>query len=226
MGIDWKSAVSSRGEDLAYSGVWPMKKYVWPIFLTLVFLSSAGLIGYSWLVFQISRGVAAVDRGEMDAAAGIFELAETPFRKVPWLSRILEDDYRKLTFDQVNVLFAQGESEVILDRLEEAVRNSPPIKDQGEFAFWIGNLLFRRAAASEDGEEALGYLKSALAEYQRGLTVAPEDWDLKYNYEALRQILAQKDQDGKKQGEKVKSLLDKMRPAPEKKQDIAPEKLG
>jgi len=203
-----------------------MKKFFWAVFLMLVLLCSAGLIGYSWLVFQISRGVAAARHGELETAAGIFELAETPFRKVPWLSRILKDDYEKLTFDQVNVLFAQGEPEVIFDRFEEAVRSSPTIKDQGDFSFWMGNLLFRRAVASQDGEEALGYLKSALAEYQRGLAVAPEDWDLKYNYEVIKQIFAQKEQDSKREGEKVKSILDKMRPTQDKKQQIAPEKLG
>jgi tetratricopeptide (TPR) repeat protein len=203
-----------------------MKKLLWPIFLTLILLCSVGLVGYSWLIFQMSRGVAAARHGDLETAAAIFELAETPFRTVPWLSRLLEDDYEKLIFDQVNVLFAQGEPEVILDKFEEAVRNSPTIKDQGELAFWIGNLLFRRAVASQDGEEALDYLKSALAEYQRGLTVAPEDWDLKYNYEVTRQILAQKSQDGKKEGEKVKSILDKMRPPPEKRPEIAPEKRG
>ena len=203
-----------------------MKKFFWAVFLILVFLCSAGLIGYSWLVFQISRGVAAARHGELETAAGFFELAETPFRTVPWLSRILRDDYEKLTFDQVNVLFAQGEPEVIFDRFEEAVRSSPTIKDQGDFSFWMGNLLFRRAVASQDGEEALGYLKSALAEYQTGLAVAPEDWDLKYNYEVIKQIFSQKEQDSKREGEKVKSILDKMRPTQDKKQEIAPEKLG
>jgi tetratricopeptide (TPR) repeat protein len=203
-----------------------MKKFLWSVFLILVFLCSAGLIGYSWMVFQISRGVAAARQGEPERAAALFELAETPFRTIPWLARILENDYNRLIFDQVNVLFAQQDQEVIFDKFEEAVRNSPAIKDQGSFAFWTGNLLFRRAVASQDGEEALGYLKSSLAEYQRGLAAAPEDWDLKYNYEVVRQILAQKGQDGRKEGEKVKSILDKMRPAQEKKQEIAPEKMG
>lgn len=203
-----------------------MKKFLWAVFLMLVLVCSAGLIGYSWLVYQISRGVAAARHGELETAANIFELAETPFRTVPWLSRILKYDYEKLTFDQVNVLFAQGEPEVIFDKFEEAVRSSPTIKDQGDFSFWMGNLLFHRAVASKDGEEALGYLKSALAEYQRGLAVAPEDWDLKYNYEVIRQIFAQKEQDSKREGEKVKSILDKMRPTQDKKQQIAPEKLG
>jgi len=203
-----------------------VKKFLWSGFLILVFLCSAALIGYSWLVFQMSRGVAAARQGELEKAAAIFELAETPFRTIPWLPQILEDDYNRLILDQVNVLFSHGEPEAIFDKFEEAVRNSPAIKDDGNFAFWTGNLLFRRAVTSQDGEEALGYLKSSLAEYQRGLAVAPEDWDLKYNYEVLRQILAQKGQDGKKEGEKVKSILDKMRPTQEKKQEIAPEKLG
>jgi len=203
-----------------------MRKFVWAFFLILVFLCSAGLIGYSWLVFQISRGVAAARHGELETASNFFERAEAPFRTIPWLSQILKSDYEKLTFDQVNVIFAQGEPEVIFDKFEEAVRSSPAIKDQGDFSFWMGNLLFRRAVASRDGEEALGYLKSALAEYQRGLAVAPQDWDLKYNYEVLRQIFAQKEQDSKREGEKVKSILDKMRPTEDKKQQIAPEKLG
>jgi len=203
-----------------------MKKFFWAVFLVLVFLCSGGLIGYSWLVFQISRGVTAARHGELQTARASFELAETPFRTVPWLSRILKGDYETLTFDQANVLFAQGEPEVIFDRFEEAVRSSPGIKDRGDFSFWMGGLLFRRAVASQDGEEALGYLKSALAEYQRGLTVAPEDWDLKYNYEVIKQIFSQKEQDSKREGEKVKSILDKMRPTQEKKQEIAPEKLG
>ena len=203
-----------------------MRKFFWAVFLVLVFLCSAGLIGYSWLVFQISRGVAAARHGELETASNIFELAETPFRTVPWLSQILKSDYERLTFDQVNVLFAQGEPEMIFDRFEEAVRSSSTIKDQGDFSFWMGNLLFRRALASHDGEEALNYLKSALAEYQRGLTVAPEDWDLKYNYEVVKQIFSQKEQDSKREGEKVKSILDKMRPTQDKKQQIAPDKLG
>ena len=203
-----------------------MRKFFWTFLLMLIFLCSAGLIGYSWLVFQISRGVTAARHGNLEAAAASFELAETPFRRAPWLARILKSDYEKLTFDQANVLFAEGEPEVIFDRFEEAVRSSPTVKDQADFSFWMGNVLFRRALASQDGEEALNYLKSALAEYQRGLAVAPEDWDLKYNYEVIKQIFSQKDQASKKEGEKVKSILDKMRPTLEKKPDIAPEKLG
>ena len=75
-----------------------MKKFLWSGFLILVFLCSAGLIGYSWLVFQMSRGVAAARHGELEKAAAIFELAETPFRTIPWLARILEERLQQADF--------------------------------------------------------------------------------------------------------------------------------
>jgi hypothetical protein len=76
-----------------------MKKFFWAVFLIVIFLCSAGLIGYSWLVFQMSRGVAAARHGELEKAATSFDLAETPFR-IPWLARILEERLRMLIFDQ------------------------------------------------------------------------------------------------------------------------------
>ena len=203
-----------------------MKNIFWPIFLAIVGVCSAGLIAYSWLAFQMSRGVTAAREGEFEKAASIFALAEKPFQTVPGLPQLLKDDYEKLIFDQVNVLFAQGDQEAIAEKFEEAVKNDPSIKDRGDFAFWTGSLLFHRAAAAKKGEEALDHLKSARAEYQRGLAAVPEDWDLKYNYEVISQIFSQKQQDTKREGERVKSILDKMRPAQEKKQDIAPEKQG
>ena len=203
-----------------------MKSFLRPFLLTLGFFVSVGLLGYSWLIFQMSQGVAAARQGEAEKAAAIFESAERPFRAVPWLSRILQSDYEKLIFNQAKVLFIRDDPEVVFDKFEEAVRNSPSIKDQGEFSFWMGNLLIRSAAGSPDGEEALRYLKSALAEYQRGLVAAPQDWDLKYNYELVSRLFAQQQREMKGKGEQIKSILDKMRPPRDKRQQLAPEKLG
>jgi tetratricopeptide (TPR) repeat protein len=203
-----------------------MKGLFRPFLLTLGFFFCAALIGYAWLIFQMSRGVEAARQGEPETAAVILDSVEAPFRAVPWLSRILQRDYEKLVFDQANILFPQQDQELIFEKFDAAARNSPGIRDRGEFAFWMGNLLIRRAAESQDGEEALNYLKSALAEYQRGLALAPDDWDLKYNYELTRQTFSQQEKTMKASMEKVRSLLDTMRPRQKPKQDIAPEKLG
>jgi hypothetical protein len=69
-------------------------------------------------------------------------------------------------------------------------------------------------------------LKAAMSEYQRGLAAQPDDWDLKFNYELVRNVLARPDRDRKAQEQKVKSLLDKMRPQDPSQQQIAPEKRG
>jgi hypothetical protein len=80
---------------------------------------------------------------------------------------------------------------------------------------------------SPDAEEVVQGLQSAAAEYQKGLAAHPEDWDLKYNFELTRQILTQRDQDRKKTGEKVKSILEKLQPVDEKsRQELPAEKRG
>ena len=90
----------------------------------------------------------------------------------------------------------------------------------------MGNVLFRQAIESKDGETATNSLKAALSEYQRGLAQQPDDWDLKFNYELVRNILAQPDRDRKSQEQKVKSIMDKMRPQDPSQQQMAPEKRG
>jgi hypothetical protein len=65
-----------------------------------------------------------------------------------------------------------------------------------------------------------------MSEYQRGLAAQPGDWDLKFNYELVRGILAQPERDRKAQEQKVKSIIDKMRPHEPSQQQVAPEKRG
>jgi hypothetical protein len=90
----------------------------------------------------------------------------------------------------------------------------------------MGNVLFRQALESKDPETSGKTLTSALSEYQRGLAAQPDDWDLKFNYELLRNLLAQPDRDRKAQEQKVKSIIDKMRPTDPTQKQMAPEKRG
>ena len=63
-------------------------------------------------------------------------------------------------------------------------------------------------------------------EYQKGLVAQPDDWDLKFNYELVRHIFSQKDQSRQQQEQKVKTLIEKMRPQEPSRQELAPEKRG
>ncbi len=203
------------------------KKIIWPACLFFIFVISAGLVGYGWWLFRIEKANRAYRAGEMPLAAERYEAAEFPFRYAPWLTYLLRDDFENLIFNQVAALHARGQYPKAVEKLQQGAEWAPFLIESGEYSFWSGNLLFRRAAASKKPEDVLNNLKSALGEYQRGLQASPEHWDLKYNYELVKMILSQRDQSPNEQQEKVKSILDKMRPVKDPaKEELPPEKRG
>lgn len=205
----------------------PTKKLLWPVLLALIFVVSVGSITYAWWLYQIERGDQASRKGEHLAATEIYNAAEAPFRRFPWLAHLLRDDYRRLTFNQVRLLYANGQDEEVMDKLEEGLRRTPFLGESAEYSFWLGNVFLRRAVQTKDPEEKLKALNGAVEEYQKGLMAQPEDWDLKYNYELVKYILSQRGQDKKEAGEKVKSILDKMRPTTDTSREaLPPEKRG
>ena len=112
-------------------------------------------------------------------------------------------------------------------KMEEEVRRAPLVADSPEYSFWLGNVLLRRAIQSKNPEEKLKALNAALEEYEKGLAAEPDDWDLKYNYELVKHVLSQRGQDKKEAGEKVKSILDRMRPTVDPTREVLPpEKRG
>jgi tetratricopeptide (TPR) repeat protein len=203
------------------------KRIFWPVFLALIFVLSVGSLAYAWWLFQIARGNQASRAGDLEAAAEIYQGAEAPFRRLPWVAHLLRDDFQRLTFNQIRLLYAQGQNDEVMDKLEEGVRRAPLVADSPEYSFWLGNVLLRRAIQSKNPEEKLKALNAALEEYEKGLAAEPEDWDLKYNYELVKHVLSQRGQDKKEAGEKVKSILDRMRPTVDSTREVLPpEKRG
>lgn len=203
-----------------------MKKFVWPLFLFLIFAFSTGLLAYGWWLLRIEKGNLALSQGETETAAKLYEAAEGPFRRAPWLGQILRDDYQRLIFRQVHILYAKGKNDEAIEKLEQATATAPFLAQSGEYSFWTGNLLFRQAVQTKDPETSVNALKAALSEYQKGLAAEPDDWDLKYNYELVNYIFSQRERDKKKEQQKVKSILDKMRPVEPSREQLAPEKRG
>lgn len=195
--------------------------------LSLICLVSAGLMGYAWWLFQIERGDRALRRGDYGTATEIYETAQAPFLRLPLLASVVKEDYRRLVFTQAAALYKEGRYQEILATIEERAGRFPFLTESGAYSFWVGNALLRSAIQSPDSEDAVNGLKAALAEYQKGLAAQPEDWDLKYNYELVKNILSQRDRDKKKEDERVKSILEKMRlPLEPTKGGLAPERKG
>jgi hypothetical protein len=192
----------------------------------LVFLISAGLIGYGWLTFELDHAHRAFSRGDLAGAMAIYARAERPLHQLPWLTQILPEEHKQASLNQVAILYRQQKNTDALAKLEEIPAYASDLVESADYLFWMGNVLFRQALQSKDPETSAKTLTSAMSEYQRGLAAQPEDWDLKFNYELLRSMLAQPDRDRKAQEQKVKSIIDKMRPTDPSQKQLAPEKRG
>jgi hypothetical protein len=203
-----------------------MKSVTLPVSYFLIFIASAALLVYGGLLWQMDRAQKAVARADTSEALAIYTRLETLFHLVPGLPRVLQREYQEASYNQIAILHGQRNYDESLRKLEQLPAYLPSAAETGEYSFWMGNLLFHQAARAEDPETSVNALKSALAEYQRGLAAQPDDWDLKYNYELIRTIFSQRERDKQKEGQKVKSILDKMRPTEPSRQEVAPEKRG
>lgn len=204
----------------------PARKWVWAAFLFVVFFVSTALLAYASLLLQLERGNRALRSGEIERAEAIYEAAEAPFHKIPWLAQLLKSDFKKLIFNQLGLFYAGDRDEELIEKLEQGVALAPFLIQAGEYYFWSGNLLLRRAARSRNPETMLKALKDAREAYRKGLEIEPDDWDLKYNYELVQTILTQKGPAQEKE-EKTKSILEKMRPPKRPAQEeLPPEKRG
>jgi tetratricopeptide (TPR) repeat protein len=204
----------------------PIKKYFVTAGFFLMLLLSVGLLGYAWMMRQFETGQNALHRGDSAAALEAYRRAELPFEKFPHLAKVLKNEYTQVGFNQVSILYHQKQNQEALEKLEQLPAQLPALAESSDYSYWMGNLLFRQAIESKNPEESFNALKGALSEFQKGLAAKPDDWDLKYDYELVRAIFAKQGGEQQKQEQKVKSIIDKMRPQDPSQQQIAPEKRG
>jgi tetratricopeptide (TPR) repeat protein len=192
----------------------------------LLFVISVALIGYGWMMWQFERAQNAYRQGDSAQSLEIYNEVDKPFQKLPWMSALFKEEYEHLNLNQVAILYSQGKYREAFAKIEGLPADDPSLAANGEYSFWMGNLLFRQALETKNTESSVNALKGALSEYQKGLVAQPDDWDLKFNYELVRHIFAQKDQNRQQQEQKVKTLIEKMRPQEPSRQELAPEKRG
>jgi tetratricopeptide (TPR) repeat protein len=197
-----------------------------PAILIVVLLLSLALLAYGAWLLRLERGARAAERGELDAATNIYASAERWI--APAFASLFPGHYSRSVFPQVGLLFNQGKVDEALGKLEQAAAAAPSIVERPEYGFWSGNILLRRALDNEDPEVIMKNLFAAGEQFRKGLAAAPDDWDLKYNYELVQYMIAQQEIDNKKEESKIKSILERMRTVtePGEKEPPPPEKRG
>jgi tetratricopeptide (TPR) repeat protein len=204
----------------------PTRTYAKMLGYILLSVISVALIGYGWMMRQFERAQNAYRQGDSAQALEIYGEVDRPFQKLPWMSALFKEEYEHLNLNQVAILYGQRKYQEAFAKIEGLPADDPSLVANGEYSFWMGNLLFRQALETKNPESSVNALKGALSEYQKGLVAQPDDWDLKFNYELMRHIFAQKDQNRQQQEQKVKTLIEKMRPQEPSRQELAPEKRG
>jgi tetratricopeptide (TPR) repeat protein len=203
-----------------------MPSYAKTIGYVLLFIISMTLIGYGWMMRQFEHAQNAYRQGDSERALELYGKVENRFQQLPWMSAVFKEEYEHMNLNEVAILYNQRKYQEALAKLEALPADAPSMAENSEYSFWMGNLLFRQAVESKNPETSVNSLKAALSEYQKGLVAQPDDWDLKFNYELVRHIFSQKDQSRQQQEQKVKTLIEKMRPQEPSRQELAPEKRG
>lgn len=191
-----------------------------------IVMLSLFFLGYGCWLLQLERGARAVAHGDLQRAVAIYDAAEWPFPSV--LARIFPDGYGRAVFPKIGALYNSGKTGDAAQELERAATRAPSLTERPEYAFWSGNVLLRRALEATDTEIILKHLYAASANFRKAVEAAPENWDIKYNYELVQQLLADQESEKAKEESKMKSILDRVRtitePAP--KEPPPPEKQG
>ena len=114
----------------------------------LVFVISALLIAYGWVMFELDRAQTAVFQGDMAGAMETYARVERPLNMLPWLTQILAAEHKQASLNQVALLYSQRKIGDALAKLEQLPVDAPAVVESADYSFWMGNVLFRQAIES------------------------------------------------------------------------------
>lgn len=190
---------------------WQDGSWVWAAFLLALLCGLGLLAGTAWLR-PLEEGQAAAEQGRLEEALARYAAAEARFDRVPLGKQLLPSAHAASQANQLWVLYRLGRHDALLEKAALAVPQAP-------VHFWSGCALFSRAMEEVEAEARVGWLSRASEEFRKALALAPDDWDVKYDYELTERLLAELRKDPEKP---PKELLQLLRPKPKQGRGPAP----
>lgn len=196
------------------------------ILLVVVFVISLPLIYYGLSNLRFNQANKAYKQGDYIKALEHYQAAEAMLDIFDFVKHLppLKYPYQRLVLNQAKVLFALGRHDAVLKKLEMSLKKAKYLDFSPELHFWAGNALFFKAISRQHTEDILEDLQLVMNEYKKGLELAPEDWDLKYNYELTKRVIAEKIEKGEE--DQLIELLEEKRRMDQEKRTLPPEKAG
>ena len=197
----------------------------------LVLAASALLVSYSRWLRQIADGNQALAAGDIPTARQTYQAATQRLDQVAFLRQVGGPGYHELIFNYARVLYAAKDDAELTRLLENEAARAPGLSDESEFHFWTGNVQFRRALTLKDKQALQANLQQSAESFRLALVAAPNDWDVKYNYELTLRLLESMRKGKEDSLERIKKgqmklLRENVDKTKEQKSKIAPEKRG
>jgi tetratricopeptide (TPR) repeat protein len=179
---------------------------------------------HSRISIPMRQANASFLRGDWGLAQAGYEESLNKLKSPSWLGNVLTADYQDALIGNVRTLYATGEYDAALTLLNREADLFPEFGRDPRWLLWAGNLWFRRAVLEEGEIERREGFSTAVDFFRKGLEVAPDDWDLKFNYELTAIILAQEDplSREKEEDEEENRILPRIRTDQERQRRILP----
>jgi hypothetical protein len=175
--------------------------------MAVLLVVGLALIAYARWTKPLEEAQAAVREGNLERALERYAAAESRFAKVAPARTLFQRDYHTAVENHVWALYS-------LNRYDQTIEKAAASPSTPKTHFWAANALFQKARLEEQPEARTSWLTRADEEYRKALQLAPEDWDIKYNYELTRRILTELKKDPKNQ----QPLMQILRPQPKSEQ--------
>lgn len=167
---------------------------------------------------------AAFLRTDWERALAGYQSSLRAFERFGLLQTLLSSDHRNARMGEVQVLYALGRYDEAMAILNRESERSEEFSQDPARLLWTGNLWFHKAMEEQNEAERRNLLRSAVDFYRKGLEVAPDSWDLRFNYELTSLVLSQEDPIRREQRERdeKRRLLPRIRTDQQRQRRVLP----
>lgn len=194
---------------------------------TFVLLGVIALICIFYAGIVSSNGEARESflTGDYEIAKQEYVDLVSTFQNWPFLRRAFRSQYELALFNYAQLLYFTGNFRDMVDVLEQEATDYPYLAGTALYHRWMGNAFFRIAVLQEGEDLSSESLQIVGEEYKEAIRLDRDDWDSKYNYEFVQDIIARQNSKNPEEKETLQLLLGNIRLTSEQRRGELPDQL-
>jgi len=173
--------------------------------MVITLLCGISLLVFSVWISPLMKGDRAFADGQLEAALEHFAVAESRFNDIPIVQQLLPNAWQASQANQFQILYLLGDYDTLFEK-------TPSESAQMAAYFWTGSASFNLAIEQTEPDSKIVWFERAVVEFRSALELAPNNWDIKYNYELTEHLLARLKEEAEPPPTELPELL---RPQPQ-----------